>query len=158
MLRIHDSDIMSRAIVAGDEAWVLQTAPVGPLREDVYPLISSVEAQKTVQKPSFNPSRSWGNLSPWFSVGDEFGLPDASQVVPAGCELTQVHLLHRHGARYPSVGEDSSGFAKALHKAATSPGGFKASGPLEFLNTWTYKLGIDILTTFGRQQLYDALH
>ncbi|KAH9847412.1 phosphoglycerate mutase-like protein [Lenzites betulinus] len=139
----------------GDEAWVLQTAPVGPLREDVYPLISPVEAQKTVQKPSFNPSRSWGNLSPWFSVGDEFGLPDASQVVPAGCELTQVHLLHRHGARYPSAGDDSSGFAKALHKAATSPGGFKASGPLEFLNTWNYKLGTDILTAFGRQQLFD---
>lgn len=30
-----------------------------------------------------------------------------------------------------------------------------ASGGLEFLNSWTYKLGEEILTPFGRQQLYD---
>lgn len=36
-----------------------------------------------------------------------------------------------------------------------SPGGWNASGDLSFLNSWTYKLGEEILTPFGRQQLYD---
>ncbi|KAI0361287.1 phosphoglycerate mutase-like protein [Trametes cingulata] len=138
----------------GDEAWVLQTAPAAPLKQDVYPLVDPVEAQATVKKPSFDPVRSWGNLSPWFSVGDVFGLPHASQAVPSGCELTQVHLLHRHGARYPTSGSGPSAFASKVHAAATSSG-FSASGPLEFLNTWTYKLGAELLTPFGRQQLFD---
>ncbi|KAI0652160.1 phosphoglycerate mutase-like protein [Trametes meyenii] len=138
----------------GDEAWVLETAPAAPEREDVYPLISPVQAQTPLKKPAFNPVRSWGNLSPWFSVGDVFGLPNTSAAVPSGCELTQVHLLHRHGARYPTSGSGPSAFATKLHGVANSTG-FAASGPLEFLNTWTYKLGAELLTPFGRQQLFD---
>jgi len=98
--------------------------------------------------------RYWGNLSPWFSVGGAFGLPDTSPQVPAGCELTQVHLLQRHGARYPTSGSAPSEFASLLQQAANGTG-FTAKGPLEFLNTWTYKLGAEILTPFGRQQLFD---
>ncbi|EIW64306.1 phosphoglycerate mutase-like protein [Trametes versicolor FP-101664 SS1] len=138
----------------GDEAFVLETAPAAPVKGDVYPLVNPVEAQTTVKQPSFDIMRSWGNLSPWFSVGDVFGLPDASAAVPSGCELTQVHLLHRHGARYPTSGSGPSAFAAKLHGAATSEG-FSASGPLEFLNTWTYKLGAELLTPFGRQQLFE---
>ncbi|KAI0639711.1 phosphoglycerate mutase-like protein [Trametes polyzona] len=138
----------------GDEPWVLETAPVAPVKDDVYPLINPAQAQAPVKKPAFDPMRSWGNLSPWFSVGDVFGLPGASATVPSGCELTQVHLLHRHGARYPTSGSGPSAFATKLHAAATGKG-FSASGPLEFLNTWTYKLGAELLTPFGRQQLFD---
>jgi hypothetical protein len=39
-----------------------------------------------------------------------------------------------------------------LH-AAASTGNLSASGPLAFLNTWTYKLGAEILTPFGRAEL-----
>lgn len=103
---------------------------------------------------AFDLVRSWGNLSPWFSVDSSaFGLRDASQIVPSGCELTQVHLLHRHGARYPTSGSAPASFAAKVHAAATSSAGFKASGPLEFLNTWTYNLGAELLTPFGREQL-----
>jgi len=44
--------------------------------------------------------------------------------------------------------------ASKLHSAASSSG-IKAHGALDFLNTWTYKLGTDSLTPFGRQQLFD---
>ncbi|KAH9898095.1 phosphoglycerate mutase-like protein [Cubamyces lactineus] len=138
----------------GDEPWLVATAPVAPVKEDVYPLIDPVEVQSPVKKPSFDPVRSWGNLSPWFSVGNKWGI-DADATVPSGCELTQVHLLHRHGARYPTSGSGPSEFSAKLHAAATSKNGFSASGPLEFLNTWTYKLGAELLTPFGRQQLFD---
>ena len=150
----------NRDVPAGDEAWVLQTAPVAPLKEDIYPLVVPQDetgvhqaALNDSSSSSFDRARSWGNLSPWWSLGaDAFGLDEASQVVPDGCELTQVYLLHRHGARYPTSGSGPSAFAATIHAAATSTG-FNASGPLEFLNTWTYKLGAELLTPFGRQQL-----
>ena len=137
---------------AGDEAWVVETAPAAPVKEDFYPLVQPAVAETSMKNNSFNPVRYWGNLSPWWSVGGAWGLPDASAMVPTGCELTQVHILHRHGARYPTSGSASSEFAAKIHAAATSSG-FKASGPLAFLNTWTYKLGAELLTPFGREQL-----
>ena len=81
-----------------------------------------------------------------------FGLPYASPVVPEGCSIDAVHILHRHGARYPTSGAPPSAFAAKIHASATGTG-FSASGPLTFLNTWTYKLGTEILTPLGRQQL-----
>ncbi|PIL31642.1 hypothetical protein GSI_06344 [Ganoderma sinense ZZ0214-1] len=138
----------------GDEAWVIETAPVAPEKHDVYPLVDPVAAQAPVNRPSFDPMRYWGNLSPWWSLGENaFGLK-ATAKVPSGCELTQVHLLHRHGARYPTSDSGPSHFAESLHATANSTG-FTASGPLEFLNTWTYKLGAELLTPFGREQLFD---
>ena len=101
----------------------------------------------------FQVIRAWGNLSPWFSVGSgAFGLRTADPQIPAGCELQQVHLLHRHGARYPTAGSAPSDFAAKVHSAANSTG-FTATGPLDFLNSWTYKLGAAILTPFGREEL-----
>jgi hypothetical protein len=44
--------------------------------------------------------------------------------------------------------------AANLHDAAQS-GRFKAHDGLNFLNKWTYRLGSEVLTPFGRQQLFD---
>ncbi|KAL6310042.1 histidine phosphatase superfamily [Sparassis latifolia] len=137
----------------GDEAEAIQTAPAAALNLDAYPLVNPL-AQYTGDVPSFNTLHHWGNLGPWYSVGEAFGLPGASPQIPAGCELTQVHLLHRHGARYPTSGSDPGQFAAFVHSAAEGAG-FTATGPLEFLNSWTYKLGAEILTPFGREQLYE---
>jgi hypothetical protein len=93
-----------------------------------------------------------GNYSPMKSV-HSFGLPGASPLVPDGCGLNQVHLLHRHGARYPTTGGiGPAAFAAKIHSSA-SGNGFSAKGDLEFLNTWTYKLGAEILTPYGREQM-----
>lgn len=43
-------------------------------------------------------------------------------------------------------------FATRLHKAAEN---WTATGDLAFMNQWTYKLGEEVLTPFGRQQLFD---
>ncbi|KAI0777494.1 phosphoglycerate mutase-like protein [Trametes elegans] len=140
--------------LTGDEPYVIATAAAQPQKGDVYPLVDPGQAQTPVGTSAFDVTRYWGNLTPFFSVGDVFGLDNTSAAIPSGCELTQVHLLHRHGARYPTSGGDTTDFAEKVHAAANSTG-FTASGPLEFLNTWTYKLGSEILTPYGRQQLFD---
>ncbi|KAJ7932197.1 phytase, partial [Mycena leptocephala] len=85
--------------------------------------------------------------------------------MPDTCQVTGLHLLHRHSARYPSAwggcilsteGTASYGGPAGLSSrlnAATSK--WTASGKLNFLNEWTYKLGEEVLTPFGRQQLFD---
>jgi hypothetical protein len=91
-------------------------------------------------------------LAPWYSVSSaDYGLPDASPLVPDGCNVVQVHLLYRHGARYPTTGAAPSTFAQKLLNA-TKAGGFSTTGELGFLSQWTYKLGAELLTPFGRSQ------
>lgn len=138
-------------VPAGDAAAAIKTAPAISPVDDIYPLLAPAAANSNAKK--FDVLGYLGNLSPMKSV-PSFHLPKASPQIPEGCELNQIHLLHRHGARYPTGGNTSgpAAFALKLHSAATG-GGFSATGPLEFLNTWTYKLGAEILTPFGREQL-----
>lgn len=147
--RLARADILN---TAGAEAQAIATAPVAALRYDTYPLVAPAN-QYTTSGPAFDLMHHWGNLGPAYSVGGAFGLPNTSPQVPAGCELEQVHLLFRHGARYPTSGSQPSEFAALLHSAATERNSrLSFSGPLEFLSTWTYKLGAEILTPFGRKQ------
>ncbi|KAH9486630.1 3-phytase A [Psilocybe cubensis] len=136
----------------GDEANAIATAPVNAKVDNFFPLINP-GAQDTKKNKPFDVLVHAGSLSPWQSV-DSFGLPDASPVIPQGCELVQAHLLHRHGARYPTSGSGPANFAAKVHAAATGAG-FSATGALSFLNTWTYKLGAELLTPFGRSQLFN---
>jgi len=98
-----------------------------------------------------------GETSPLgtLSKSAAYGLPDASPKIPEGCDITQVHLLYRHGARYPTTGAAPSAFAARLHDATTQNGGWSSSDDLDFLNTWTYKLGAELLTPFGRLQNFE---
>lgn len=52
----------------------------------------------------FDIFQHWGNLSPFYSVPpDSFGIKSSTGAeVPPTCELKGVHILHRHGARYPT--------------------------------------------------------
>jgi hypothetical protein len=137
---------------AGDEAFAIETAPAIPAIENESPIVRPDTADD--KGSMFDVARSWGNLSPMFSLNPgTFGLPQSSPLVPKGCAINAVNILHRHGARYPTTGSAPASFAAKLQSAANPPGGFSASGPLEFLNTWTFKLGAEILTPFGRQQL-----
>lgn len=90
-----------------------------------------------------------GNLAPPRSI-PSWGLPDASEKVPDQCSLDQVHILHRHGQRYPTQGTSTETFARKLKEAAN----FEPSGQLAFLKEWNYPLGIEILTPAGRLQLF----
>jgi len=55
-------------------------------------------------------------------------------------------MLHRHGARYPTS------TTSTVTKIVNATGKFNATGKLAFLNTWTYKLGEQILTPVGKQE------
>ena len=66
-----------------------------------------------------------------------------------------MYLLYRHGARYPTSGAGPSTFAAKVHNASIAKGGFKATGELAFLADWTYKLGAELLTPFGRLQNFE---
>lgn len=61
-----------------------------------------------------------------------------------------MHLLYRHGARYPTSDAAPQTFAKKIANATEN--GFTVSGELTFLANWTYKLGAELLTPFGRSQ------
>ena len=103
----------------GAEAAVIATAPAYPLHtgQCSHQLLAPklLEGQTKGQapmpdesvgfktKPKFNLFRSWGNLSPWYSVGrGRFGL-NSTPAPPKTCRITGLHFLHRHGARYPTA-------------------------------------------------------
>ncbi|KAI0316503.1 phosphoglycerate mutase-like protein [Amylostereum chailletii] len=142
----------------GDEAFSIATAPAIPVINDVAPIVRPDTFDHKGLNSSFSVVRNWGSISPYASAPpDSFGLPHASPIIPDGCALHQVHIVHRHGARYPSAdgGPGPEAFAaKVASTAGPGGAGFSASGPLQFLNTWTFKLGAEILTPVGREELY----
>jgi len=71
-------------------------------------------------------SSTCGNLSPYFPNLEGFGVDEYS--VPSNCNITQVHVLSRHGSRYPTEGSDLEEFAGAIRNASS----FKANGSLEY--------------------------
>ncbi|KAJ7122307.1 phosphoglycerate mutase-like protein [Mycena epipterygia] len=135
----------------GDEAEAVATAPSVAKVDSFFPLINPGTSGKTGS--NFDVVHQFGNLAPWQSV-PSLGLPNASAQIPSGCSLDAVHLVHRHGAWYPTTGAPPSAFATLLHELASTTG-INATGPASFLATWEYKLGAEILTPFGRSQLFD---
>lgn len=105
----------------------------------------------TTYASGFDLTTSWGNLSPY---RDANGFTVASGV-PRGCELSQVHVLHRHGQRWPTSslidGEGMEDFAQkvANYSKAHPNATVVTTGPLAFLNQWKYVLGYDLLTANG---------
>ena len=76
--------------------------------------------------------------------------------LPAGANISQVHVLHRHGSRYPTTGAAVQEFGSALTNLIQNGTAKGFTGSLEFLNTWSYQLGAEILVPIGRQELFDS--
>ncbi|WWC90320.1 uncharacterized protein L201_005253 [Kwoniella dendrophila CBS 6074] len=132
----------------GAEAALIATAPALPMYNNINPLVPPTEKSKN----GFNIIQHWGNLSPFYSVSSH-GLPETSSLIPEQCELEQMHWLQRHGARYPtSYPEGPSAFASRITNTRSN---WKAKGDLKFLNDWEYLLASEILTPFGRSQLFN---
>jgi hypothetical protein len=145
----------------GAEPALIVTGPSYPVHTGapvLVPPTSNGGANGGRPTKKFDIFKKWGNLSPWYTVpSSSFGL-DTSPNPPQGCNVTGLHLVHRHGARYPTSWSPYGGpanFAGRLHGASQKGIKWKASGDLTFLNDWTFKLGGELLTPFGRQQLYD---
>lgn len=140
----------------GAEAAAVETAAAYPYNNNGqaanFPLVAPVPLGDSA-KSTFDLTKYWGNLSPWYSVpSSDYGLDETSPLIPEGCDITQMHLLYRHGARYPTSGAAPSTFASELAAAAKGNSSLSFSGDLSFLSDWTYKLGAELLTPFGRSQ------
>ncbi|KAG6854185.1 hypothetical protein C0991_009837 [Blastosporella zonata] len=141
----------------GAEPGVILTAPAYPIHTGAAQLVKpdtlGHKAKHGKGSGDFDLFKKWGNLSPWYSVGrGAFGL-DSEPTVPETCRVTGLHFLHRHGARYPTQWAAYGGPAKLARKLNKEAANWNATGDLKFLNDWTYKLGEELLTPFGRQQL-----
>ncbi|EIW76440.1 phosphoglycerate mutase-like protein [Coniophora puteana RWD-64-598 SS2] len=90
--------------------------------------------------------RSWSNYSPYYPAG-------SYESPPEGCVVDQVHLLQRHGARFPTSGSEGR-ILQALGK-------LKAAAPYEdpafaFLERFRWMLGQADLIPLGAAQSFDA--
>ncbi|KAF9778341.1 phytase [Thelephora terrestris] len=100
----------------------------------------SDRASSTTLKPL---SSLWAPYSPYHPAG-KYEAP-----IREGCVLSQVNILQRHGARYPTSGAAKL-ILKALKKlqAATT----YHDPNLHFLKNYTYDLGVNDLVQFGADQ------
>lgn len=105
---------------------------------------------------SFNPFRHMGPLSPYYSA--QWGSVDNAKYLATPrtsggmCTLSQVHILHRHGSRYPTGGAPTQLVRDLVQKRGETHAEF--SGPLAFLNTYEYRVGEELLVPLGREQLH----
>ncbi|EMD40276.1 hypothetical protein CERSUDRAFT_79948 [Gelatoporia subvermispora B] len=92
------------------------------------------------------PQHNLAQYSPYFPVA-------AYQAPPETCNITQVHILQRHGARYPTSGAGAQ-IEAALAKLRTAKA--YTDPRLAFLRNFTYDLGTNDLVAFGAAQSVDA--
>ncbi|TFK33287.1 histidine phosphatase superfamily [Crucibulum laeve] len=85
---------------------------------------------------------SWAMYSPYFPAA-EYREP------PARCEITQVNIIQRHGARFPTSGA-SKGIIAAVTKLKSAT--HYTDTKFDFLKNFTYALGTDDLVPFGALQ------
>ncbi|KAI0684185.1 phytase [Cytidiella melzeri] len=90
--------------------------------------------------------RSWAQYAPYYSTA-EYELP------PAGCEVTQVNIIQRHGARFPTAGA-SERILTALNKIQSVTA--FTSSRLDFLKTYKYNLGTDDLVQYGANESFES--
>ena len=99
-------------------------------------------------------SQHWGNLRPYTDAPmDAYGVSDTG--LPYGCQVEQVQVLHRHGARYPAHVEFEPMAAFAEKVAAKNPAE-KFRGPLAFLNRWSLQHGQELLLPNGVSMLHKS--
>ncbi|KAJ9474504.1 Repressible acid phosphatase [Pseudozyma hubeiensis] len=122
--------------------------------------IGSSPIQTTIpgfQDANFKPFEHMGPLTPYLSSSG-WGVDDAkysgTPTSSSGttCSLTQAHMLHRHGARYPTAG----GPPDVLRDFLRQNPALRYSGSLSFLNNYKFGVGEELLTPVGRGQLYDS--
>ncbi|GME48376.1 putative acid phosphatase protein [Neofusicoccum parvum] len=134
---------------ATGEAPFLAETNAAPFSHVSYIAPQPLETQQPIMGNTDNRNifQQMGHLSPYFANPDGFGVNEYP--LPAGANITQLHMLHRHGSRYPT---SSDGSITLSQKIVNASGTFNATGDLAFLNGWTNKLGAEILVPVGKQQ------
>ncbi|EPT00854.1 hypothetical protein FOMPIDRAFT_1049360 [Fomitopsis schrenkii] len=90
-------------------------------------------------------SNLWAEMTAYYPVADY--VPP-----PSNCEIDQVNIIERHGARYPKKkpGKKMKSALKKLQGATIT------ESSMNFINDFTYDLGEDDLTAYGALQSHDA--
>ncbi|KAL8949673.1 MAG: hypothetical protein Q9222_004234 [Ikaeria aurantiellina] len=99
------------------------------LMGQLSPYFPNPEYGSFIQRPSSPADRHSG-----------FGVQEMP--LPPGANIAQVHVLHRHGSRYPTTGAGAEKFGKALASQVKAGTAGNFTGALSFLNSFTYKLGL----------------
>ena len=73
--------------------------------------------------------------------------------VPSQCLVTFAQVLSRHGARYPTESKTLAYF-QVIEKIKRNVGTFQ--GDVAFLANYSYTLGADQLTEFGKQEIVNS--
>ncbi|KAG1807290.1 histidine phosphatase superfamily [Suillus subaureus] len=111
----------------------------------LFPRLAS-ESNSCTGILSSDSQRFWGPYSPYYSV-EEYQPP------PNGCSITQVNILQRHGARYPTSGaskEIQASLQKLLNASKYT------DMKLEFLRSYQWHLGEADLVPFGATQSFQS--
>ncbi|KZT70267.1 phytase [Daedalea quercina L-15889] len=91
-------------------------------------------------------STNWSQYSPYYPV-EPYSAP------PEGCVVDQVHIIQRHGARYPTSGA-AKRIQAALAKLQTAT--IQSNSSLAFALNYSYTLGQDSLVSLGARESYGA--
>jgi hypothetical protein len=102
----------------------------------------------------FDAFHHMGPLTPYQSAPD-FSISSAKyRALPASCQVDRVHILHRHGSRYPTSGSPAYLIKKLLRAEERI---LRFTGPLSFLASYDGdRLGSELLVGLGRQQLFQS--
>lgn len=142
----------------GIPAFLAQTNPA-PFASTTYIPNTPLETQVPIVGNTDNGNiyQLHGQLSHYFPNPIGFGVEEYS--LPEGAEIVQLNMLSRHGSRYPTTGSGATVLAQQILNATTGVAGVTQvnfTGELAFLNTWENRLGAEILTPVGHQELFDS--
>ncbi|KAI0132475.1 histidine acid phosphatase [Xylariales sp. AK1849] len=93
-------------------------------------------------------SHFWGPYSPFYTVPS-----DIPRSTPKDCNVTFVQILSRHGARDPTASKSAiyGSIISRIQNSVTDYGKH-----YEFIRDYSYTLGADQLTDFGRQEMANS--
>lgn len=138
----------------GPAPFLAETNPA-PFPSTTYFPPTPLETQVPIQGNTENGNiyQLMGHLSHYFPNPDGFGVEEYS--LPESATIVQLNMLSRHGSRYPTTGSGAITLAEKIVNHTTGVSGYKQvhfTGHLSFLNTFTNKLGADILVPIGNQE------
>lgn len=140
----------------GPAPFLAETNPA-PFASTTYIPNSPLETQVPIKGNTNNGNifQLHGQLSHYFPNPDGFGVDEYT--LPENASIAQLHMLSRHGSRYPTVGAGAQLLAEKIQNYTNGTlGDITFTGELSFINTWKYLLGNEILVPVGKQELFDS--
>lgn len=114
----------------------------------------------TTYASGFNMKQNWGAYSPYFDTGVPFEGVSKSALegeysLPNRCTYKQVHVLHRHGDRYPA-GSPARKMEEMGEKLEAMARESPQQGNEAWLNDWRYLLHTELLVGSGVGALFES--